>query len=88
MKIRGIDIEERFIDEQIAPRDRKPWITWWQPTFIWTGEKFEYCGGRYGDVASRDISVDVRKMIEEQIPLIKRQHDPEIGFNKDGDKLV
>lgn len=86
MKIRGIEIEERHIDEEIKDKDRKPWITWWQPTFIWTGTEWAYIGGRYGDVAGRNISVDVRKLIEEKIPLIKREYDPEIEFTKEKEK--
>lgn len=86
LKIRGIEVEDRYIDEQIDPKDRKPWVTAMQITCIWTGTEFAFIGCRFGDVASRDISVDVRRLIEEKIPLIKRKYEPKPDMTRENKK--
>lgn len=83
MKVRGIEVEERFIDEEILPKDRKAWITAMQVTFIWTGTEFAFIGCRFGDVSTSSISNDIRKMIQEKIPILKRKYEPEVHMRKE-----
>lgn len=67
---------ERYLEE-LEPTEKKEFVTYKQESYIWDGKKWMVIGIRYGDVSSRNITRDIRKMAEENKPLKKVKHDPE-----------
>lgn len=74
--------------EEIEPTDKQEFITYRQTTEIWTDKGYKIVGVRYGDVASRSITRDIRKIIEENKALPKVKHDDtELILDKERKKL-
>lgn len=67
---------ERYIEE-IEPQQKKEFVTYRQTTDVWDGKRWVTVSIRFGDVASRNITRDVRKIIEENRPLKKVIHKEE-----------
>ncbi|WP_411753268.1 hypothetical protein [Serratia sp. (in: enterobacteria)] len=74
--------------EEIEPTNKQEFITYRQTTEIWTNAGYKVVGIRYGDAASRSVTVDIRKIIEENKPLPKVKHDDtELILDKERKKL-
>jgi hypothetical protein len=67
---------ENYIEE-IEPSEKKEFVTYKQISYIWTKKGWAVIGIRYGDVASRNITRDIRKIVEENRPLKKVIHKEE-----------
>lgn len=64
---------ERYIEE-IEPEIKTEYVTYKQISFIWTRKGWHIVGIKFGDAASRDITRDIREIIEENKPLKKVKH--------------
>jgi len=73
---KAADFAERYVEE-IEPQVKKEFVTYKQISYIWTTKGWRIVGIRYGDVASRNITRDIRKIVEENKPLKKVMHKEE-----------
>lgn len=72
---------DKYIEE-LEPADKKEYVTYKQISFIWTKKGWAIVGIKFGEAASRNITRDIRKIIEENIPLKK------IKYEKEPDKIA
>lgn len=61
--------------EEIEPTKKTEFSTYRQTTDVWTQKGWVTVGIRYGEAASRSITVDIRRLIEENKALPKVPHD-------------